>query len=133
MLADQGMQVDAVDPGDLDERLRRNRLVTHYRRRIQDYNPGTKRFNAIVNDMKMDARESIEIMLNYSRHLLPGGVAVITLKMPKTGDSASDAKKILDMLSDDLKRLSSGYSIIGARQLYHNRSEVTVVMNPKRN
>ncbi len=124
VLADHGLKVDAVDPGDLDPRLRSNRSITHVRRRIQEYRPGPKEFAVIVNDMKMDARDSIEIMLSFSRRLQPGGLAVVTLKMPKSGD----ARVMIDMLRDDLDRLSSGFEVIGARQLYHNRSEVTVAL-----
>ncbi len=132
MLASGGLRVDAVDPGDLDRRLGRDRLVTHYRKRIQEYSPGKKVFDVIVNDMKMDARDSIGIMLGYASRLVPNGVAIMTLKMPKMGQSAADARVTLDMLRADLDRLAARCEIIGARQLYHNRSEVTVAMRAKR-
>jgi len=128
VLAEQGLRVDAVDPGDLDKRLRGNRLITHLRKRIQEYSPGSKEFSVIVNDMKMDARDSIEIMLSFASRLAAGGTAVMTLKMPKMGGSPSESRKTLDMLRLDLDRLATGYEVLGARQLYHNRSEVTVAM-----
>lgn len=128
VLADRGLQVDAVDPGDLDQRLRGNRRITHLRKRIQEYNPGSKTFAAIVNDMKMDARDSIAIMLDFSPRLAPGGTAVMTLKMPKAGQSSSAARRTLEMLHEDLAQLATGYEVVGARQLYHNRSEVTVAL-----
>ena len=128
LLAERGLQVDAVDPGDLDVRLKGNKRITHLRKRIQDYNPGPKYFTTIVNDMKMDARDSVEIMLRFAEKLSPGGIAVITLKLPIMGPSIAAAKKTLEMVRSDLDRLATGYEIIGARQLYHNRSEVTVVM-----
>lgn len=131
VLASRGLQVDAVDPGDLDSRLRGNRKVTHIRKRIQEYVTGTKAFAAIVNDMKMDARDSIEIMLGFAGRLAPYGVAVMTLKMPRADNHASAARKTLDMLRVDLERLATVYNVVGARQLYHNRSEVTVVMRAK--
>ncbi|MDR3690253.1 MAG: SAM-dependent methyltransferase [Fimbriimonas sp.] len=128
VLAEQGLKVDAVDPGYLDPKLKSNRAINYFRRRIQEYSPGTKRFSAIVNDMKMDARDSIEIMLGFAERLTPDGVAVMTLKMPKAGPTAADSKRVLEMLHENLDRLAEGFSILGARQLYHNRSEVTVVM-----
>ncbi len=124
VLADLGLQVDAVDPGDLDPRLQANKKITHIRRRIQEYRTSTKEFVVIVNDMKMDARDSIEVMLSFASRLSSHGVSVITLKMPK----ASDARVTLNMLEDDLKRLATGFEMVGARQLYHNRSEVTVAL-----
>lgn len=127
VLASRGLTVDAVDPGNLDARIRGHRNVRHLRRRIQEYQPGNKRFAAIVNDMKMDARESIGHMLQFASRLMPGGVAVITLKMPKGGHP----RRTLDMLREDLALLETGFDLVGARQLYHNRSEVTVVLAPK--
>lgn len=132
MLAERGLRIDAVDPGYLDPRLKPNRLVTHYRKRIQDYSPGKKQFEAIVNDMKMDARESIEIMLGFADRLTQNGVALMTLKMPKMDSSLANGRVLLDMLRIDLDRLATGFHVLGARQLYHNRSEVTVAMRSKR-
>jgi 23S rRNA (cytidine2498-2'-O)-methyltransferase len=128
VLAARGLEVDAVDPGDLDPRLRNQRGVRHFRRRIQEYSPKGKEFAAIVNDMKMDARDSVEIMLGFAPYLAAEGTAVMTLKLPKMGGSATAARKMLDMLREDLERLATGYEVIGARQLYHNRSEVTVAL-----
>lgn len=132
VLAAVGLQVDAVDPGDLDPRLRGNRLIRHHRCRIQEYSSGPKPFDMIVNDMKMDARESVEIMLGFAGRMAPGGLAVMTLKMPKIGHTAAEARKALNMVRLDLDRLATRFEIVGARQLYHNRSEVTVVMRSYR-
>lgn len=131
LLAASGLQVDAVDPALLDDRLQGDPRVTHRRKRIQEYTPGSKRFAAVVNDMKMDARDSIEIMLEFAPHLEAEGVAIMTLKMPKLESSERGAQVLLDMLRLDLEQLATGYQVIGARQLYHNRSEVTVAMTAK--
>lgn len=128
VLASRGFLVDAVDPGDLDPRLKGIRQIRHFRKRIQEYRTGTQSFAVIVNDMKMDARESIDIMLGFADRLDAQGVAVMTLKMPKPSRSQGEARRTLNMLDDDLARLATGFRIIGARQLYHNRSEVTVVL-----
>lgn len=130
VLASHGLKVDAVDPGELDARLRNNPLVNYVPRRIQDYNPGPKRFAAIVNDMKMDPRESIALMLRFAPLLEPKGRGVITLKMPKGTHKSSEARRALEMILKDLDHLSQGFEIVGARQLYHNRSEVTVALRP---
>ena len=132
VLASRGLKVDAVDPGDLDQRLRAYKGVTHYRRRIQEYRPGSKRFAVIVNDMKMDAQDSIQIMSDYAELLSEDGIGVMTLKMPILENSLQAAKRVLNMLQVDLERLAARYDVVGARQLYHNRSEVTVVLRSKR-
>ena len=131
MLAEAGLTVDAVDPAELDPKLRGNRRVRHLRKRIQEYQAGSKKFRAIVNDMKMDARDSIEIMLRFASRLEPDGLGLMTLKLPQAGRSPREARATLGMVWDDLNRLSEGYEIVGARQLYHNRSEVTVALRAR--
>jgi 23S rRNA C2498 (ribose-2'-O)-methylase RlmM len=57
-------------------------------------------------------------------------VGVITLKMPRATGKISEARRTLDMIRKDLDHLAEGFQVVGARQLYHNRSEVTVVLRP---
>ncbi len=54
-----GAAVVAVDPADLAPALARDPGVRHVRVLAQDYLPTEQqRFAAIVNDMRMDARDS---------------------------------------------------------------------------
>ena len=94
LLAEYGLWVDAVDPGDLNNRLDHYPQVTHIRKRIQDFLPGAKQYEVIVNDMKMEGRASIEIMLHAERHLKPGGIALMTLKMPRMSQSVRTRKGV---------------------------------------
>ncbi|MDX1935064.1 MAG: SAM-dependent methyltransferase [Capsulimonadales bacterium] len=119
-----GLRVIAVDPAELHESLRHDRRIVHVRERIQRYRP-SEAFEVIVNDLKMDARDSTDIMLSVRRFLKPGGFAVMTLKLPKTVPSP---RAMREFVQDDLRRLRSGYGVIGARQLFHNRSEITVAL-----
>lgn len=129
VLRQWGWRVVAVDPADLDARFRRDPNVTHVAKTIEAFLPSVKtRFDLVVNDMRMDADESVERMLRVSACLLPGRPALITLKLPHN----TDWKR--DLLADvrlALERLSRHYEILGARQLYHNRSEVTVALRAK--
>jgi 23S rRNA (cytidine2498-2'-O)-methyltransferase len=125
VLRSRGLKVVAVDPADLDPRLSADRGIRHVRRRVQEVLPRAQPFDVIVNDMKMDARASVELMLHASRRLRSGGIAIMTLKLPR---SEAETPHTLERVRADLKRLSQGYTIIGARQLYHNRHEVTVAL-----
>jgi 23S rRNA (cytidine2498-2'-O)-methyltransferase len=125
ILRERGLQVVAVDPADLDSRLRRNPGVVHVRKRIQDYLTPDRRFDLIVNDMRMDAPESVAIMIQAQSCLKPGGLAVLTLKLPK---ALKAMHHTLETVREALARLSQSYTIVGARQLFHNRSEVTVAL-----
>jgi 23S rRNA (cytidine2498-2'-O)-methyltransferase len=125
LLCESGLQVVAVDPADLDPRLHRKPGVIHVRKRIQDYLTSDRRFDLIVNDMRMDALESVAIMEQAFPSLKPGGLAVQTLKLPK---ALKAAHHTLETIREALTRLTQSYTLVGARQLYHNRSEVTVAL-----
>lgn len=129
VLRQLNLRVVAVDPADLDARFRRDPNVTHIPAIIEAFLPTLKtRFDLVVNDMRMEADESVERMLAVSRHLLPGHLAIMTLKLTRGTEAHRD---ILGEVRQSLSRLKRDYDIIGARQLFHNRSEVTVAMRTR--
>ncbi|GIV79171.1 methyltransferase domain-containing protein [Litorilinea aerophila] len=116
--------VTAVDPGELDPRLAADPAVRHKRMTAQAYlADDPDRFDIIVNDMRMDARDSARLMVAYARQLYPDGWALMTLKLPARG-----RRQVLDHA---LKILRRAYTVAGARQLFHNRSEITVYLRPR--
>jgi 23S rRNA (cytidine2498-2'-O)-methyltransferase len=116
-----GAHVVAVDPAELAPALRGDPGVQHVRELAQDYLPRAEVvFDVILNDMRMDARDSARVMAAAMARLRPSGWAMMTLKLPRRGiESTMDAA---------LKVLRRSYRIIGVRQLFHNRSEVTVAL-----
>ncbi len=113
--------VTAVDPGDLDPRLGDDSGVRHLRMTAEAYlKSDPDRYDVIVNDMRMGAHDSALQMVAYAVCLQDDGVAIMTIKLPKL-----DRRSILD---DALEILASNYVLIGVRQLFHNRSEVTVAL-----
>lgn len=120
-----GMQVTAIDPADLDPRLAADPGIRHLRHTAQRYLPGTDTtFDVILNDMRMDARDSAHLMLTARRNLKPGGWAVMTLKLPH-----SHAERVATAA---LALLRQRYTLIGARQLFHNRNEITAALTGRR-
>ena len=83
-----------------------------------------ERCDVIVNDMRMDAMLSCQIMGEAAEILKPEGLAIMTLKLPHENQQRN-ARRAMDLLS-------KWYEIPFARQLFHNRSEVTVLLRPKR-
>jgi 23S rRNA (cytidine2498-2'-O)-methyltransferase len=128
VLRRHGWKVDAVDPADLDRSLLRDTFVRHIRKRVQDYLPTAPVYDAIVNDLRMDARLSVDIMRDAAAHLTSSGWALMTVKLPRPVIRVSDARKMLSLMHRDFARLSERYKITGARQLYHNRSEITIAL-----
>lgn len=121
VLLSKGARVTAVDPARLDPRMESRKDVTHYRGLSQDYlkEHGDKRFCMLVNDMRMDARESVRVTLEALPLLENGAWVVITLKLPE--------RRSLHIAREALRLLDAGVEIHYARQLYHNRSEITAV------
>ncbi len=121
VLRQRGLYVTAVDPAPLDPRLAHDRAIRYRPLTAQEYlASGPDTFDLIVNDMRMDARDSARLMVAYARYLAPDGAALITLKLPE--------REPRPVLEQALRLLERGYRVAGARQLFHNRSEVTVYL-----
>jgi len=117
----QGMRVVAVDPADLHPSLGQHPQVEHAPIVAQRFlSEDSRRFDLLLNDMRMDARGSCEVMMRAYDHLAEGGTAIMTVKLPQT-HQARIAQRALS-------ELTRRYALIGARQLFHNRSEITVAL-----
>ena len=122
VLAGRGMYVTAVDPAELHPSLLNDRRVTHVRATAGEYlrSDPRERFDVIANDMKMDADASADIIVAAKPLLSDGGFCVMTLKLAERNMQRGAARVI--------NHLSSHYAVAGARRLYHNRNEATVVL-----
>lgn len=121
ILRQHGVEVVAVDPAELAPPLRQDRGVRHIRVLAERYlAKATARFDILLNDMRMDARDSARIMVSAADRLRPQGWALMTLKLPKRGTA--------EVMTAALEILSTGYEVTGVRQLFHNRSEVTAAL-----
>lgn len=123
ILAGKGLSVDAVDPAALHESVLGLPNVFHQRTTAGDFlaqEPGPYQF--VVCDMKMEAKMTAELLLRVKAHLAPEARVLTTLKLKRNGGAAlAEARKALDTLR-------RGYTVRSARQLFFNRSEVTVLM-----
>ncbi|RSO08157.1 cell division protein FtsJ [Streptomyces sp. WAC 06783] len=120
ILRTHGLKVWAVDPGDIDPRLLADPGVHHARTTAGNFFASNQtRFDVVVNDMKMDPRLTCDTMLTAAQRLRPGGTAVVTLKLAHGN--------VVEVVHKCLARLRKKYEILHARQLHHNRHEVTVV------
>ena len=121
VLLNKGLKVIAVDPAKLDRELLLNENLLHYQGVSQDYlyEYYTDKYDIIVNDMKMNSKQSIEVMEEAAKCLNSNGLIVMTLKLNPTRN--------LEEVKECLELLKNKYRIIGARQLFYNRSEVTLL------
>jgi 23S rRNA (cytidine2498-2'-O)-methyltransferase len=121
ILRARGLLVTAVDPAALDPRVAADRGVRYKRMTAQQYLLNEPdRFDVIVNDMRMDARDSARLMISYAPYLFPDGIALMTLKLPGT-----NRRRVIE---DTMRILRERYTVLGARQLFHNRSEITAYL-----
>lgn len=124
ILRQQEQYVTAVDPAELDPALAADPDVRHKQVTAEVYLAAEPdRFDLIVNDMRMDARDSARLMVDYASQLYRDGRAIMTLKLPE-----ENRENVIDHTFNILR---DAYEIVGARQLFHNRSEITVYLKRK--
>ncbi|HYX48496.1 MAG TPA: SAM-dependent methyltransferase, partial [Ktedonobacteraceae bacterium] len=127
ILLEAGMQVVAVDPAKLDARISKHPHLEHYRGYAEDYLEEAikrrRKFNVITNDMRMDAREAARLLAQSSKCLLSDGLIISVLKLPHETHEIDPLKN----LNEALRLLQRHFAIVQARQLFHNRQEVTVI------
>jgi 23S rRNA (cytidine2498-2'-O)-methyltransferase len=124
VLRQKGQYVTAVDPAALHPSLAGDAQVRHLQMTAEEYlEAEPDSFDLIVNDMRLDARDSARLLVAYAPHLYRHGAAVMTLKLPHEHQEP--------VLEHALSILAQAYEIAAARQLFHNRSEVTVYLKPK--
>ena len=120
ILRQHGLEVVAVDPADLDPCLRGDTGIRHVRTTAGAWlAEATDRFDVIVNDMRMEPEMSVGLMLEAAERLTPGGMLIVTLKLTQH-DAARRVRTAL-------RRLETAVEVVLARQLHHNRNEITVV------
>jgi 23S rRNA (cytidine2498-2'-O)-methyltransferase len=115
--------VTAVDPAELHPALAADRNVRHKQMTAEAYlEAGPDQYDLITNDMRLDARDSARLMVAYAPYLYRHGQALMTLKLPE-----EKRERVIDHAFNILRQ---AYTIERARQLFHNRSEITVLLRP---
>jgi 23S rRNA (cytidine2498-2'-O)-methyltransferase len=124
VLRQREQYVTAVDPAKLHPSLQADPKVRHLVITAEEYlEADPDQFDIIVNDMRMDARDSARLMVRYAPFLYPHGLVIMTFKLPEEGRTA--------VLDHAFNILRPAYQLAGARQLFHNRSEITIYLKPK--
>ena len=135
LLLAQGLTVTAIDPASLDPRLEDLPGLTHYRGYAEHFlqtqltDPTKRGYYAIVaGDLRMDALLAARILVGYAPLLAPDGFALTTLKLPHETPKLKPAQ----LAEQALNLLRQTYSTVQARQLFHNRQEITVYLRDPR-
>lgn len=120
----RGYQVTAVDRAPLDERLSGAAGLRFIRADAGEFHPpADAAYDALLCDMNGDARDSIECVARFTKHLRTGALVVFTLKMP--GVSELDPMLALQR-SVIAIAAGAGLEILARTHLSYNRHEFTL-------
>lgn len=124
-LLSKGMKVTAIDPANMDAELLKNPNLKHYKEMTQTYlTRGLEtKFDLIVNDMKMDVLQSASITNEFEHVLSDHGLVIMTFKLPNKYSYLNVKRGI--------EELETCYDFVTARQLFHNRSEITALFKKR--
>lgn len=122
ILLNRGLDVWAVDNGQLDRRLEGKSGLTYIPTLAGPFlAENTQQFDLVVNDMRMEPGISANVMNSAAKFVPTGGMGVMSIKIP----AETSALRVID---DCLRVLRREWKIETVRQLFHNRHEVTAIL-----
>lgn len=127
VLLQHGFFVDAVDPGDLNPALLSNPKVRHYKCKIETIAQAEEfakehKYDIIVNDMNIEPEKTAQIMNILTPCLKENGLSIVTIKLPGNPEKG---------ISEAISVLSEKFNILKVNNLFHNRQEVTTLIQKK--
>lgn len=120
LLLERGMQVTAVDPAKMHESL-----LEHPRLEIMNRNAGEVsfepgEFDLLVCDMSWSPKHTAQLVIQLLEAVVTGGTVIVTVKLMH--------KKPLQTIRECMAMFEEHLHIIRAKQLFHNRDEITLYM-----
>ncbi|CAM4432407.1 23S rRNA (cytidine2498-2'-O)-methyltransferase [Paenibacillus endophyticus] len=118
LLLERGLRVTAIDPAELHPSLMAYPTLTYLKRNASEvkFNPGS--FDLLVCDMSWSPMLMCKLVLDLEPALKSGATAIITVKLMH--------RKPLQTIRDVISRLSTEFRLQKAKQLFHNREEITL-------
>ncbi|MFF2089719.1 SAM-dependent methyltransferase [Paenibacillus sp. NPDC058174] len=118
LLLERGLQVTAIDPGDLHPSLQSHPSLTYLKKNASEVKFGAGTFDLLVCDMSWSPMQMCRLVLDLEPALAAHATAVITVKLMH--------RKPLQTIREVKERLSTSFIIEQSRQLFHNREEITL-------
>ncbi|MFO7173154.1 MAG: SAM-dependent methyltransferase [Bacillota bacterium] len=122
VLLDRGLQVTAVDPAPLDPRLQGRPGLTFLQGRAGEVPLPPAAFDLVTCDINWHPLETARTVAARAEVLVPGGWALVTVKLLGGGNPTAIWRRAADILA------GAGLRLVAARQLFHNRDEVTLLL-----
>ncbi|MBP1961773.1 SAM-dependent methyltransferase [Paenibacillus aceris] len=120
LLLERGLQVTAIDPAAMSPRLLGNSSLKIYKKNASDVKLRDNEFDLLVCDMSWDPRQMGRLVADLLYSLQSGGTAIITVKLMH--------KKPFQTVRDILRILEPSLFLLKAKQLFHNREELTLYL-----
>ncbi|MHB1394216.1 MAG: SAM-dependent methyltransferase [Clostridia bacterium] len=123
VLLEYGLQVTAVDTGDMDDRLFKYPGFKFIKANASELELGKDVFDLLTSDVSWNPKNTARLINSASANLKAGGTAVVTLKL--MGD------KVRKTIKEVLSIYKEVFEILEVRQLFHNRDEVTLYLKKR--
>lgn len=120
-LLERGLEVTAVDPAKMNPVLLKNPRLKYVSKNAGDVKFKENEFDLLVCDMSWSPKLMARLVTDLLYSLRPGGTAVVTVKLMHKKPMAL-IKEVTHMFED------SRMQIQRAKQLFHNRDEITLYM-----
>lgn len=120
-LLERGMKVTAVDPALMHESLRKHPNLKILRKNAGEVKFRENEFDLLVCDMSWSPKLMAKLVTGLLHCLSPGGTAVVTVKLMHKKPLAT-IKEIIAMFEGERMQIQR------AKQLFHNRDEITLYM-----
>jgi len=120
-----GCEVTAIDLAQLSPKLLTNKRLKYLKINARDLKTAQE-YNALLCDMNGPYQLSSEIVANLARTMRNNALIIYTLKLPNIADALSAFKNVKYQFE------KAGLQLISAKHLFHNRSEITLILEQKR-
>ncbi|MBD2847962.1 SAM-dependent methyltransferase [Paenibacillus sp. IB182496] len=118
LLLERGLRVTAIDPAELHPSLHGHPGLTVLRQNASEAKLQPYAFDLLVCDMSWSPTLMCKLVLDLREALRSGAHAIVTVKLMH--------RKPLQTIRDVIGRLEQGFELRKAKQLFHNRDEITL-------
>ncbi|MCZ8521506.1 MULTISPECIES: SAM-dependent methyltransferase [Paenibacillus] len=118
LLLERGLEVTAVDPAKLDASLLKHPRLTYLSKKADQVQFDEGHFDLLVCDMSWSHRQMARLVNGLLYSLQSGGTVIITVKLMH--------KKAFQTIREVVEDLSAQLDLQQAKQLFHNREELTL-------
>lgn len=120
LLLERGLKVTAIDPAELHSSLLQHSKLTYLQQNASAASFSVNEFDLLVCDMSWSPRQMSKLVEDLIYALQSQGTAIITAKLMH--------KKSFQTVREICKFLEPKLELIRAKQLFHNREELTLFL-----